>query len=104
MRSFIRVGVLVVFAVAGMLFVGLVGVAEEASGPGDEYVGMITNDAVWYDTDGNEIWCNGGDMTQVDDTFYWIGYETGSGRRGRINLYSSKNLADWKFENTVLTW
>jgi len=102
MRSFVKVGVLVVFAVAGILSVGSVNAAEEASGSGDEYVGAITNDAVWHDTAGNEIWCNGGNMIQVGDTFYWLGYETGSGRKWRMNLYSSKNLADWKFENSVI--
>jgi len=65
--------------------------------------GIIHNDTVWYDTNGNEIWCNGGHMIRENNTFYWVGYETRP-RTGfrNIKLYSSTNLADWKFENNIL--
>ena len=68
-----------------------------------KYVGTIRNDTVWKDTCGNEIWCNGGHMIREGNTFYWVGYETKS-RTGfrNIKLYSSTNLADWKFENNIL--
>ncbi len=70
-----------------------------AADPNDaQYVGLIVNETIWHDTQGNEIWSNGGNMLQVADTFYWIGYETAPRRPWKINLYSSKNLADWKFE------
>jgi hypothetical protein len=98
----LRIYRIIVIAIAvGILFVGI-SAAVGAEDKGKQYVGVITNDAVWHDTAGNEIWCNGGDMVQVADTFYWVGYETGSGRPWRINLYSSKNLTDWKFENSVI--
>ena len=65
--------------------------------------GMIQNETVWHDTAGNEIWCNGGHIVREADVFHWVGYDTGPGRwPWRINLYSSRNLADWKFENTVI--
>ncbi|MCY2951187.1 MAG: family 43 glycosylhydrolase [Planctomycetota bacterium] len=65
--------------------------------------GVIHNDTVWRDTAGNEIWCNGGHMIREGNLFYWVGYETGPGHwPWKINLYSSRNLADWKFENTVI--
>jgi len=64
--------------------------------------GIIHNDAVWRDTGGREIWCNGGDILREGDTFYWVGYDTGPRRPWRMNLYSSRNLADWKFENTLV--
>jgi hypothetical protein len=42
-------------------------------------------------------------MIREGDTFYWIGYDTGPGRwPWKIHLYSSKNLADWKFERTII--
>ena len=65
--------------------------------------GMIHNDKVWRDTSGQEIWCNGGHMIREGDRFYWVGYETRP-RTGfrNIKLYSSTNLADWKFENNIL--
>jgi len=65
--------------------------------------GVIHNDVVWHDTAGNEIWCNGGHIIREGHVFYWVGYDTGPGRwPWRINLYSSTNLADWKFENTII--
>ena len=71
--------------------------------PNAKYVGIIENDAVWKDTDGNEIWCNGGHVIKEKDTFYWVGYETKPKMGFRnIKLYSSANLADWKFENNIL--
>jgi hypothetical protein len=33
---------------------------------GWKYVGTIRNDAIWKDTSGNEIWCNGGHMIRQD--------------------------------------
>jgi hypothetical protein len=65
--------------------------------------GIIRNDTVWRDTDGNEIWCNGGHMIREGDTFWWVGYDTAPGHwPWKVNLYSSKNLADWKFENAII--
>jgi len=64
--------------------------------------GIIKNGVVWYDTNGNEIWCNGGHMIREGDTFYWVGYETAPRRVWNIKLYSSNNLADWKFENDII--
>jgi hypothetical protein len=68
-----------------------------------KYTGTIRNDTVWKDTNGNEIWCNGGHMIRQGHIFYWVGYET-KPRTGfrSIKLYSSTNLADWKFENNIL--
>jgi len=69
-----------------------------------ETPGVVRNDAVWRDTDGAEIWCNGRHMIRQGDTFYWVGYETRPGIGFRsIKLYSSTNLADWRFENNILT-
>jgi hypothetical protein len=64
---------------------------------------VISNDTVWRDTSGQEIWCNGGHMMREGDRFYWVGYETRP-RTGfrNIKLYSSTNLVDWKFENNIL--
>ena len=54
-------------------------------------------------TDGNEIWCNGGQMIKEEETFYWVGYETKPGVGFRnIKLYSSTNLAYWKFESNIV--
>jgi hypothetical protein len=79
-----------------------VGKAKQSSTEG-KYAGIIHNDTVWQDTNGNEIWCNGGNMLREGNTFYWVGYET-KPRMGfkNIKLYSSTNLANWKFENNII--
>lgn len=64
--------------------------------------GIIRNGTAWHDTEGREIWSNGGHMIREGDTFYWVGYETARGRPWRIHLYSSRNLADWRFEKTLI--
>jgi hypothetical protein len=64
--------------------------------------GIIRNGVVGRDTNGNEIWCNGGHIIRESDTFYWVGYETAPGRVWNIKLYSSRNLADWRFENDII--
>ncbi len=87
----------------GFLLVLCIGVAAHCQGA-EQYVGIIENDTVWKDTDGNEMWCNGGHMIREGGVFYWVGYETRPGIGFRtIKLYSSRNLADWKFENNILT-
>jgi hypothetical protein len=65
--------------------------------------GAIRNGTVWRDTDGKEIWCNGGHIVREGSLFYWIGYDTGPGRRWKINCYSSRDLAGWKFENILMS-
>jgi hypothetical protein len=79
-----------------------IGKAEQSATEG-KYVGTIHNDTVWKDANGNEIWCNGGNILREGNTFYWVGYETKS-RIGfrNIKLYSSTNLADWEFENNII--
>ena len=91
------------FIVAGSLLSLLSPCQAELSPAAAKHVGTIRNDTVWKDTDGNEIWCNGGHMIRQGNTFYWAGYETRA-RTGfkSIRLYSSANLADWKFENDIL--
>ena len=66
--------------------------------------GVIENGTVCHDTNGDEIWCNGGHMIREGDIFYWVGYETRPGQSlWNTKLYSSRNLIDWKFESNILT-
>lgn len=39
----------------------------------NEANGVIRNGSIWYDINGDEIWCNGGHMIREGDTFYWGG-------------------------------
>jgi beta-xylosidase len=64
--------------------------------------GVIRNGTSWRDTAGKEIWSNGGHIIREGDVFYWVGYDTGPRRPCKVNLYSSRNLADWTFESTAM--
>jgi hypothetical protein len=76
--------------------------AALAAGPLVAADGVIENGTVWHDTDGREIWSNGGHIIRQGDTFYWVGYETAPRRWWTIRLYSSTNLADWRFRNDIV--
>ena len=65
--------------------------------------GIIENGTVWRDTGGREIWSNGGHVIRQGETFYWVGYETAPRRPWHIKLYSSRDLAAWKFENDLIS-
>jgi hypothetical protein len=77
---------------------------------------VIINDQFWRDTAGAPIYSQGGGVLQVGDTFYWYGVKYGGGVTyaatptrsnndtsfAGVTIYSSKNLVDWKLENTVM--
>ena len=73
----------------------------------------IRNHTDWVDTRGLPISCHEGGITRVGDTFYWYGtnYEgnprflfgpPAAGLQRDFNVYSSKNLVDWKYEGVCL--
>ncbi len=59
--------------------------------------------ADWLDHDGKPIEAHTGGMFHQDSTYYWVGasWQGGFGFRS-FNLYSSTNLQDWTFVNTLL--
>ncbi|WP_433364503.1 right-handed parallel beta-helix repeat-containing protein [Actinoplanes sp. CA-142083] len=78
----------------------------------------ITNDTFWNDTNGNPIYSQGGGVFKFGDTYYWYGVHYLGAEHYRasptkqydnevtfdsIPVYSSKDLAHWKFENNVAT-
>jgi hypothetical protein len=78
---------------------------------------LIHNDVFWKDTAGMPIYSQGGGVLQVGDTFYWYGVRYGGAASYAANpsklnsdtsfvavtVYSSKDLATWKFEGNALT-
>lgn len=93
------------------------GGAPDGTGGASASSALIINDRFWKDTTGTPIYSQGGGVLQVGDTFYWYGVKyrgavayaanpgggiaSDTGFAG-ITIYSSKNLADWKLENTVM--
>ena len=88
---------------------GIAGSAGGATGK------LIRNDVFWKDTSGTPIYSQGGDVLLVGDTYYWYGVKyngavTYAAKPTSLNsdtsfagvtIYSSKDLATWKLENTV---
>ncbi|WP_283680071.1 DUF5776 domain-containing protein [Lentilactobacillus sp. Marseille-Q4993] len=63
----------------------------------------------WLDTDGAPIQAHGGGFLQSTDTdgtpiYYWVGEDKShnAGFFNGINLYSSKDLVNWTFKNTIV--
>ena len=78
---------------------------------------LIHNDVFWKDTSGTPIYSQGGGVLKVGNTYYWYGVKYGgavtyAASPGSMNsdtsfvavtIYSSTDLANWKFENNALT-
>ncbi|MDT3403681.1 glycoside hydrolase family 43 protein [Mucilaginibacter terrae] len=62
----------------------------------------FTPGELWYDTDGNLINAHGNGILTVGKTYYWFGEKRGSHESGGVNVYSSKDLYNWKFEGLAL--
>jgi hypothetical protein len=56
---------------------------------------LINNDAVWRDTDGNEIDAQGGCVVKFADTFHWFGAEFRPEPFTAVNHYTSTDLVTW---------
>lgn len=69
--------------------------------PADEWV-TIRNGQAWTDTDGNSVQAHGAGFLLVDDTFYMIGEDRSDTWHPDVNMYSSKDLVNWKFENKII--
>ena len=79
--------------------------------------GLIKNDVFWKDTSGNPIYSQGGGVLRVGNTYYWYGVRYGGAATYAANptksnddtsfvavtIYSSTDLANWKFEGNALT-
>jgi hypothetical protein len=82
--------------------------APETKAPETTTMGEVRNDVRWYDDHGAEIRCNdGGHVTKVGDTYYWVGNDPDTGNNGNdVHMYSSKTLgsSDWRWEGNVVDY
>ena len=93
---------------------GTIGTGGTTSpGPG----ALIRNDVFWKDTSGSNIYSQGGGVLQVGNTYYWYGVSYGGAATYAasptksnsdtsfvaVTIYSSTDLANWKFEGNALT-
>jgi hypothetical protein len=94
---------------------GAIGGSATGGSAGSTARAVIRNDVFWKDTSGNFIYSQGGGVIRVGDTYYWYGVKyngavtyaanpTGKNSDtsfAGVTIYSSKDLATWKHENTV---
>ena len=62
----------------------------------------ITNGNLWIDSDGNDVQAHGAGFLKVGDTWYMIGEDRSSSWNPDVNMYSSKDLVNWKFERKII--
>jgi hypothetical protein len=96
---------------------GAGGTTSAGSGGTTGTSALIRNDVFWKDTSGNNIYSQGGGVLQVGGTYYWYGVSYGGAASYAANptkmnsdtsfvavtVYSSTDLATWKFEGNALT-
>ena len=58
--------------------------------------------ATWYDTKGEVINAHGGGLLYRNKTYYWYGETRGRTASRGVNVYSSKDLYNWKLEGLAL--
>src|SRR5919205_610860 len=56
----------------------------------------IVPGALWYDESGNLINAHGGGILYDKGTYYWFGEKRGLHKSEGVNVYSSKDLYNWK--------
>lgn len=71
-----------------------------ANRPG-EWV-RIRNGQMWTDDRGREVQAHGAGFILLNDTYYMIGEDRSDKWRPDVNMYSSKDLKHWKFENKII--
>lgn len=67
----------------------------------DKWV-RITNGAMWKDTDGNEVQAHGAGFLYHEGRFYMIGEDRTGSWHPDVNMYSSDDLVNWRFENKII--
>jgi beta-galactosidase len=56
----------------------------------------------WYDQNGDLINAHGGGILYQNGTYYWFGEKRGQSASEGINVYSSKDLYNWRAEGMAL--
>jgi len=62
----------------------------------------VVNGRMWYDTDGNPVQAHGAGFVKVYDTWYMIGEDRSNQWHPDVNMYSSKDLVNWKFVKKII--
>ena len=59
--------------------------------------------ALWYDDNNELINAHGGGILFANKKYFWFGEKRGKAKQEGVNVYSSKDLYNWKFEGLALS-
>lgn len=62
----------------------------------------IANGAMWRDEKGNAVQAHGAGFLLVNDRYYMIGEDRSRSWNPDVNMYSSKDLVNWRFECKII--
>lgn len=62
----------------------------------------IKNGNLWYDNRNRSVQAHGAGFVQVGDTWYMIGEDRSSQWNPDVNMYSTKDFVNWKFERKII--
>ena len=62
----------------------------------------LRNGALWKDDRGEVIQAHGAGFLQVGDTWYMIGEDRNNTWNPDVNMYSTKDFVNWKFERKII--
>lgn len=60
------------------------------------------NGEVWYDTNGDTIQAHAPGFLRYGDRWYMVGEDRGDSWNPDVNMYSSTDLVNWRFEAKVV--
>lgn len=85
----------------------VLGMLTGSLGAGNTYAqsqqtASFRSNALWYDTGGQLMNVHGGGLLYQDKTWYWFGEKRGVSQSEGVNVYSSKDLYNWKNEGVAL--
>lgn len=63
----------------------------------------IVNGDMWVDSDGKDVQAHGAGFLKVGDTWYMIGEDRSDMWHPDVNMYSSKDFVNWKFERKIIS-
>lgn len=77
-------------------------VSYQASAQSGNKLKSFSPGALWHDDHGELINAHGGGIILVNKVYYWFGEKRGAQRSEGVNVYSSRDLYNWKAEGLAL--
>lgn len=93
MKEFIRILCLICPTILAVVWITPLGAQTQ---------NQFTPGKIWNDTQGEVINAHGGGLLYSKGNYYWFGEKRGQRASEGVNVYSSKDLYNWKYEGLAL--